>query len=350
LLPVYNLLGATSEDFRTLTRLFGGVLEHEMKFNFVWLPLNLREYRIAHLPLASAFDQKHRVPFDAVLAVVAALLSRVSYSWNETGIMSFLKYWQRAYDGPHQRDSLRDQLLTFMPTACETLAIKESDLDLTQIDAAISFWELDTSNRSAIDLSYPGPHHVFLPISEGQVFVDYAWILRRLHDLFLGVSIPDQNFKGDALEKLVRRGKPVLPIKPLKATCGETRQVDFAMAVGKHIIIAECKAVGWSIAFDRGEPQAIEYRTKNVVERALTEVDEKATWLATHPVGSNYDITGYQAIIPVAISPFVEFIPSLHTRYWLSKDLPRVLTPRELESLLGDETTVASTMNRVLIR
>jgi len=350
LLPVYNLLGATSEDFRTLTRLFGGVLEHEMKFNFVWLPLNLREYRIAHLPLASAFDQKHRVPFDAVLAVVAALLSRVSYSWNETGIMSFLKYWQRAYDGPHQRDSLRDQLLTFMPTACETLAIKESDLDLTQIDAAISFWELDTSNRSAIDLSYPGPHHVFLPMSEGQVFVDYAWILRRLHDLFLGVWIPDQNFKGDALERVVRGGKSLLPSRQCRANGGETRQIDFATARGKHLIIAECKAVGMSIAFDRGEPEAIQYRTENVVERALTGVDDKARWLASHPVGSNYDIRGYEDILPVAVSPFVEFIPSLDTRYWISKDLPRVLTPRELGSLLGDEITIASAMNRVLIR
>ncbi len=349
-LPVYNLLGATSEDFRTLTQLFGGRLEHEMRFNFVWLPLNLREYRMAHLPFADAFEERHRVALDAVLAVVAALSSRVFYSWNETGIVSLLKYWQRAYDGPHRRDSIRDQLLAFIPTACEILAINKSQLDSAQFDAALGFWDLGTANREDIDLSYPGPHHVFLPIHNDEVFVDYARILRRLHDLFLGVSIPDQNFKGDALEKLVRRGKPVLPIKPLKATCGETRQVDFAMAVGKHIIIAECKAVGWSIAFDRGEPQAIEYRTKNVVERALTEVDEKATWLATHPVGSNYDITGYQAIIPVAISPFVEFIPSLHTRYWLSKDLPRVLTPRELESLLGDETTVASTMNRVLIR
>ena len=349
-LPVYNLFGVTAGDLRALTERFGARLNPEMKFNFVWIPLNLREYRIAHLPLGNAFEQKYHVPLDAVLAVVAAMESRVFYSWNETGVFSFLKYWQRAYDGPHERDSIRDQLLAFMPSACETLAIKESELDSTHVDAAISFWGLDTSNRSAIDLAYPGPHHVFLPIHEDQVFVDYAWILRRLHDLFLGVWIPDQNFKGDALERVVRGGKSLLPIKPCKANSGETRQIDFATALGKHLIIAECKAVGMSIAFDRGEPEAIQYRTENVVERALREVDDKARWLAAHPVGSNYDIRGYEDILPVAISPFVEFIPSLDTRYWISKDLPRVLTPRELQSLLADTATVGSAMNIVPLR
>jgi hypothetical protein len=349
-LPVYNLFGVTAGDLRALTERFGARLNPQMKFNFVWIPLNLREYRVAHLPLGNAFEHKYHVPLDAVLAVIAALESRVFYSWNETGIFSFLKYWQRAYDGPHERDSIRDQLLAFMPSACETLAIKESELDSAQVDAAIRFWGLSTSNRSAIDLSYPGPHHVFLPIHEDQVFVDYAWILRRLHDLFLGVWIPDQNFKGDALERVVRGGKSLLPIKPCTANSGETRQIDFATALGKHLIIAECKAVGMSIAFDRGEPEAIQYRTENVVERALREVDDKARWLAAHPVGSNYDISVYENILPVAVSPFVEFIPSLDTRYWISKDLPRVLTPSEFQSLLADIATIDSAMNRVPLR
>ena len=105
-----------------------------------------------------------------------------------------------------------------------------------------------------------------------------------------------------------------------------------------------------SIAFDRGEPQAIEYRTNNVIERGLSEVDDKARWLATHPVGTNYDVTKYEYVLPVAISPFVEFIPSQDTRYWVSKDVPRVLTPTEFENLLKDVPTIKNAFNRVSLR
>ena len=61
--------------------------------------------------------------------------------------------------------------------------------------------------------------------------------------------------------------------------------------------------------------EVIKHRTDSVVELALTQVDDKANWLAAHLVGSNYDITVYDYILPIAVSPFVEFIPSQDTRY-----------------------------------
>jgi len=349
-LPTYNVGGVTSADLEELfSKLYKMRLQSEITFNFAWFPFNLREYQKAHLPFATAFYKKYSVSLDAVLAVVAALSFRVFYIWQKTRGTAFLRYWQRAYEGPCPRQSILEEIIFLLPTACETLGIQKTAIGSHEIEDAVRFWELDMNNRKDIDLSYSGPHYLFLPVTNDRVFIDYAWILRRLHDLFLGIWIPDQNFKGYALESIVRKDKSVLPIKPCKIFSGEKRQVDYAVERGSHLIIAECKAVGSSVAFDRGDPAAIKYRTDNVVDRGLSEADEKANWLATHPAGTNYNVTKYDFILPVVVSPFVEFIPSQDTRYWVSKDIPRVLTPTEFENLLNDMPTIASSFNKVSI-
>ena len=75
--------------------------------------------------------------------------------------------------------------------------------------------------------------------------------------------------------------------------------------------------------------------------------EEKANWLAIHQVGRNYDIAKYDHILPIAISPFVEFIPSQDTRYWVTKDIPRVLMPGELEQLLNNIHAATNAFNKV---
>jgi hypothetical protein len=352
LLPIYNVGGVagkvTSKDYREfLSKLYRVRLKSDITYNFVWGFFNLREYRKAHLPFATPFYEKYRVSLDAVLVIVAALLSRVLYIWQHDGISAFTRFHQRAYEGPCHKQFILDEIGHFIPVACKILEIDKSLITSDSIKDAMRFWELDTSKQVDIDLSYSGPHYLFLPIQKDQLFIDYAWIFRRLHDLFVGVWIFDQNFKGDALESRVRKGKSILPTKPCIANTGEKRQIDYAATCGSHLVIAECKAVGMSIAFDRGDPSSIKHRIDNVVELSLSQVDEKAHWLATHPIGRNYNIAEYDYILPIAISPFVEFIPSQDIRYWVTKDLPRVLTPEEFDKLLDDIHSVTRAFNKV---
>lgn len=350
-LPMYNLGGVTSKEYEGLIKkLYRLNLKSEITYNFVWLPFNLAEYRKAHLPFAAAFYEKYRVSLDAVLAVIAALLLRVPYAWQKFGFGAFTRFHQRAYEGPCHAKFILDEINLFIPAAFKLLGIRKSAVLPDEIQDAIKFWTLDDSNRANIDLSYSGPHHLLLPIQNDSFFIDYAWIHRRLHDLFVGVWIPDQNFKGDALENAIRKVQSALPFKPCRTSAGEERQVDYAIVCGSHLVIAECKAVGKSIAFDRGDTKAIDYRINNVVERGLSEADDKADWLAAHPVGINYDLSKYEYILPVAVSPFVEFIPSQNERYWISGDIPRVLTLEEFENLLNDPATIANAFNRISLR
>lgn len=351
LVPIYNVGSVTSADFKDFFRQMYGIrLMSEMTLNFVWVPFNLREYRKAHLPFATAFYDRYNVSLDAVLAVIAALSLRVEYSWLQTRGTSLLRFFQRAYEGPDKLKDIRDAILLLLPDACKTLGVDKATVASDEIETALDFWTLDNSNRKAIDLSYSGPHYLLLPVQQDRFFIDYAWILRRLHDLFLGISIPDQNFKGDALETLIRSAQSVLPTKPCKTDKGQSRQIDYAVACGSHLVIAECKAVGRSVAFDRGDPKAVKYRTSNVVQRGLSEVDDKAKWLASYPLGTNYAVASYDYILPVVVSPFVEFIPSQDTRYWISADLPRVLAPKEFENLLNDPAAIVNAYNKISLR
>ena len=83
------------------------------------------------------------------------------------------------------------------------------------------------------------------------------------------------------------------------------------------------------------------------MELSLSQVDGKANWLASHPIGRNYNISTYDYILPIAVGPFVEFIPSQDKRYWITKDIPRVLRPEEFEKLFDDVHTITHAFNKV---
>ncbi len=349
-LPTYNLKGTLASKINPIVKnVYKMTFPEEMCFNFLWGRFNLRGFRSAHLPLAESFEKKHGVSLDCVLVVVAALAYRALYKWIEVGGVAFGQYWQRAYARFKEKCS-REGLKGFIEIAGRILGTKEEVANCLDIDAGLAFWELTETSRAGIDLAFAGPHNILLPFGKDGQFVDYAWVARRLLTLFIGVSIPDQNFKGEGLEIAVGRESSCLPKGVCRSKDGRGKQIDYAHAVGKHLIIVECKAVGMSIGFDRGNPQAIRYRVENVVKRALFEVDEKAIWLAQNPIGANYDVSAFDDILPIGVSPFVEFIDSLDKYYWISEEMPRVVTPNELRSLLEQRETIDNSFNKVPVK
>ena len=301
--------------------------------NFRWAPFGLLSYYQSHLPFRKAFEKKHGIPLDWIIATIAALHLAVMHLWvKHRGRIGH--YWQRAYDGPSKKDSVIESLETLFPFGFESLGLKieSSKVDLHKIFA---FFALNDSRRKSIDVGLAGPFSVFLPYGEDRVFTEYAWFDRLLFNLFFGTKVDDEgDFKGEMLERMVHRDKSVLPTKPCQGNDGTSRQVDAAFELNDVLVICECKAVWRSLGYERGDPSALEFRYREVVDRALSEADEKARWLHDHPVGSNYDIRKYHSILPVGVSPFVEYFASLGRRYWITPDLPRVLTPTELADFL----------------
>lgn len=316
------------------------------RFNFLWTPLHVRAFLEKHKPFSEKFSQHYGVSLDAVLLVVSSLWARLRHRWNEEDAGVLVHAWQRGYEGPYQSARIWRELTFYRNEGASILGIAPESVNDTQFLRALRFWALTPNKKRSIELLYSGRHFIFLPFGRKRWFIDYAWINRRLYSLFNTVQVDDQNFKGDALETAVRRRPSCLPSKPCKGFDNTSKQIDAAYRVGSHLILVECKAVSRSIGYDKGDPNAILYRRREVVDRALREADAKAKWLLKHPKGTNYNISDIKDILPVAVSPFVEFIPSRRFHYWVNDKTPRVLTPDELFMLLDDVVTLDRSLNR----
>ena len=351
LLPSYNAAKVPADKFNEIFRILGFnfLKDGEYTSNFIWYPYNLRDYYHAHKPFASSFYDKHGVRLVSVITVIAAIAFRAFYTWEESHGLQLLHHWQRAYEGPYTREYVIKEIGNFLPASQALLQLDPDEQKQVDIESGARFLELTEQIRPNMDLEYPGPHFIFLPYGKDRVFIDYAWLVRSLYNLFYEVEVSDQNFKGTALEEIVHRGDSELPTKALESHDGSKRQIDAAFRIDDRLIIVECRAVARSIGFDRGDPRAIQYRIEKI-NKALEDIDEKASWLSLHLVGKNYDLSWCNAIIPLAVSPFVEFIPSLDHYYWLHEELPRVLTPSELRVGLESGVFAAVSQNLVTVR
>jgi hypothetical protein len=254
-LPNYNLKGITTDDLKDFfINNFNIKFKNSTEFNFVWSPFNLKNYRKTHLPFNESFQNKYEVKLDAVLLAIGSLCIRVNSICNSSKGNSIVRYWQRAYEGPYLNNDVFDEILRFLPVTKKSLGRKIEDISQEDIYSAFQFLSLKDAKRDEIDLVFPGPHYMFLPYGNDRIFIDYAWIFKRLYSLFYALNLKDQSFKGSFLEDFVRRGQSVLPSKQCRAVNGETKQIDAAFGVGKRLVI---------------NPSC--YHTKKLMEQARTK-------------------------------------------------------------------------------
>jgi hypothetical protein len=306
--------------------------------NFNCIPVNIVGYFRAHQPLSKAFAEKYGFELQDCLSVLAAInflpitISERSYP------QRILRVESRGYEGMFSIASLKEWIIGLAGAVAKQFGEEPSD-QTGRYEPIIDWLTLKDGERSSIDLFYAGPHSALLPVTIGdndtQYFVDFCWLYRRLYDLFLGVSVSDNNFKGDALEASTQNRQMPLHSGTLISEDGTKRQVDASFAVGSRIFIVECRATSRSIGFEKGHPAALQQH-RDKVDKCLRDIDEKAQWLSVRPKGRNYDITKFDEVVPVAVMPFVSFIHSKFEWYWLRQNTPRVLTPASLRSVLGE--------------
>lgn len=307
-------------------------LSSDLVTNFIWIPINIRNYYKSNLSYSEEFFNKNNVDLESVLAVYLCILIRVSDQWNSSNEMIF-RYWKRGYEGPYKNEYIVEQIEDYLPIAIDFLQLKKTNINL---DEAIKFWTLNEAKQEIIDATYPGPHSIFLPFGKDRTFIDYAWMYRRLYDLFWNCKIDDENFKGEALELFViKNQKLALPNTPLKNINGEKRQIDASFQFENKLLIIECKVFSRSIGFDRGNKEAIQYRKDKYAE-AIEQVEEKIEWLIENKEGTNFNIRKYSKIIGVVITPFPEYIRVDERQFWLTEKIPRILTSFELIEFLDN--------------
>lgn len=244
-----------------------------------------------------------------------------------------LKIFQRAYEGPYPKEDILLSISNYLEFSNKYLDLENNDLDFN-LEQIFNYLSVNETVRDSIDISLSGPLKIFIPVGDNRYFIDYAWLSRIFYTLFWKINPSDQNFKGLALEKQIQRRRSILTTKQCKSIAGTNKQIDASFEMGGYLIIVECRAKGRSFGFDKGDIQAIQMR-ESFINDSLADIDEKAKWLLENPIGLNYDISNYKGILPVLVSPFVEFIPSLQKYYWIDNITSRVMTPSELEEFLS---------------
>jgi hypothetical protein len=331
-LPVYNLGLQEFSNKEFLHKRLGVQLRNKYFPNFLWVPYDLGAFYLAHQFFAPAFFVQYGLELVDVIAMIAALAVRVASGWNEFG--EVIRYCQRAYDGPALRDLIVEEIRNALPIAIEHSQVP-ADSNQVDVERVFDFFVLNPSRRDEIDLGLAGPRAILLPGPAHRYYIDYEPIIGRLHYLFFGLKVDDQNFKGDALENIVRGSDSVLPHASLKAVDGTSKQVDASFAAGETLVIVECRAVARSFGMERGDRAAIQYRN-DLVDRTLKDIDAKAIWLREHR-DDIPRLKGFRKIMPIGVTPFREFIHSQDSHYWVTKTLPRVMTPSELTAALGNK-------------
>ena len=335
-LPIYNIIRINTksllEDYFKMFTDYNIIIKNEIITNFIALPINLLNYYNSNSSYSAEFQRVNNINFESVIIILSSLLDMVVTNWDKPD--NIMKFWQRGYEGPYLKESILKTLKTYVPVSCKIFDFKEEIIDF---EKGIDFWTLNVQKRANMDLSYPGPHSIFLPYGPDRIFIDYAWINRRLFDLFWNCELDDEKFKGNALESFIQsQNKVVLPTTPCIGIDGEKKQIDASFEKDGTLIIIECKANNLSIGFDRGNKEAIAFREKKY-NNAIIQVDETARWLLKHRKGTNFDIHKYNKIIPIVVTPFKEYIRTDNRKYWISDEIPRILTPSELIDFLNKD-------------
>lgn len=125
--------------------------------------------------------------------------------------------------------------------------------------------------------------------------------------------------------------------KKLKHSDGTLREIDLSFIYKGFLFIGELKSYKMSLSYIKGDIDSLQYRKKKMID-ALCQVDDKAKWLSTHVLGTNYQLPKeVKAIVPFVVSPFTEYIWDLDDNLWLTNLIPRICTPSECEKLCSDE-------------
>lgn len=332
-IPYLNLKHSKVDELNEMfEKTFNFTLGKEYVPNFLLVPFSLNKYLTAHLPFDKDFQTKNNISFQSILFVITTLCFRYFYTSVIKKYPYIVNIMQRGYEGPEEFENILQSIKGFSKHAEHILKL-DYKFSNREIKKAVKYLTLE--NKAEINLMYSGTLKMFIPVGERRLYIDYSVIIDILNNLFFDIDLNKHNFRGLTLELALNETKSYLPTKPCKNKEGKEKQIDFSVKIDRLLIIGECKVVAKSLGFYTGELKALHYRNEKVIERGLSEVNEKAQWLATNPIGKNYNLSGIDNILPIAISPFKEYIPSTNDYYWINKNLPRVLTISEVKTLVS---------------
>ena len=361
--PIYNVHRTTLKEYpqdHILGLNFKPVVENRSDFapNFLLASIDMESYYLRHEFLSEFFAIEYGFSFTCFVQCITALFWLVIIASRETGVASGIEFMQRAYkiftSTEHIVTSINSTIEVMVRNNATLPSIGKHKPDPDEIVRFLRVFTLNDSLRDYIDLAVRGPRPLVIEALPDHYILDYSALPNILHTT---LSLKDANwtekgilFENYIIDKLTQKGFRLWEQqKVLKANDDTKTEVDISFLLGTALFICECRSVGKSRAYERGEIQALDFRRKKLGE-ALEVCDRRADWLSSHRRGHNFEIPAdIEVVIPIVVSPFVEYIWAANSMLWLTKEIPRICTPDELATLTSRDI-LSEIMNRPFIR
>lgn len=338
-IPQYNIASIEYDRF-ILNRIQVASIEGLPKYvpNFNLIPFDIRIFYEDHKAIASQIEGVLGFSYEALMQFLTSLLFRLYLLMKdnpraEYGIM------QQGYTAIHDFSFFVNDIYRGLGVARKVLG-SEAKVSLKEIKKVVSYLTYTETDYENLSLWTRGPERLFIPFKKNRYWVNYESFNNILYSMFHGLGIME-DFKGPALERFLRKRLSRIPgvnewefHKRLIYSDTKKREIDYSFVFKDILFVCECKAVNRSVDFERGKGKALEFR-KQRLQGGLEQVDDLVDWLSTHKTGRNYKIPDSVNIIcPIVVSPFTEYVWSRDPELWLTDDIPRILTPDEVQGFL----------------
>lgn len=341
IIPQYNVERITLEESgqavllenTKIWTLFG-----ELVTNFLYASYDLYGYYKMNSFVKEAFYKKYGYSFEGFVGTVYLLMISI-YSEVLREVQSTVSMFQRAYS---YYVSL-ERVISIVEEAYKNVGddfpfeIKEGEICKILNDLLLK------DDREDISLATIGPDSPLFYAGD-QLIIDHKAfinvIINKTNGLEDGSESKGHDFEDIAVECLESFEYELWECKKkLKAKDGSSEEIDVSFIHKGYLFIGETKCNTMPINWIIGNKKTLEIR-QSKLEKALKQIDRKAEWIYNkRKNGTNFSLPEeVHTIIPIVITPFVEYIWDDEENLWLTKDIPRICTLKECELLCNDES------------
>lgn len=304
--------------------------------NFIWQIVDLKQYYNANCYLEIQFKKTFGYTLESFVGVIYIILT---YGWaNGLGNYKIVQTLQRSYMYIDSIDEFK-MLIVALNEALKNNGQEGFAIDTKEMIKIINRFILP-KDRKEISLTTLGPRYPLFPAGEGYL-LDYVAFESILHTELHKLS-SSKDEKGPMFERIINErlnniGYQMWEHKTLYGLDGSKKEVDVSFIYKGYLFLGEQKTKNRALNYIAGGKKSLEFREK-ILKEALQQVEDTANWLKDNPMGTNYEMPNdVIAIIPFVITPFVEYIWSKDSQYWITDTIPRICTPKECEMLCKDE-------------
>jgi hypothetical protein len=330
----------------------------KMAPNFIFLPIDMYIYYLRHRFLSAVFVREYGFSLECFVQCTMALFYLTIAKSVETHGLVGSEFMQRAYMAYTSLEKIAHDIHSAIRGMAKLFAnIPQIGAYHATIDDIYTFlkqFTLNPAQRENVDLATRSPRPLIIETWPGNYLVDYSALLSILLSAlnFEGTewTVKGSVFEDYVIEELTSKGFKLWERqKTLKARDGTQKEIDVSFLLGTAMFVCECRSISMSRAYERSEKDALKFRRAKF-ESALDDCDNLAGWLSRHRFGANFRVPqSIDIIVPVAVSPFVEYIWSVDESLWLTEEIPRVCTPDELGSIT-DRDILSEIVKRPFVR